>query len=160
FLLLRNHGETRIYLGSVNHGGVAVPKTAATQLWQATVSQMPGVQLENISPEDTRAEVLLPLLEMNSFAAVTSRPHAQESRDPQFLQTLDQIALGIRDQADNEYDYALLVVADPVPDKDIALTMHGLRDLGSQLHSQVKSTLQLSDSTAKASSQSFNLGLG
>jgi hypothetical protein len=156
FLLLRHHGETRIYLGSVSHGGVAVPKTAATQLWQATVSQMPGVQLEDIKPDDARTEVLLPLLEMNSFGAVTGLPSPRKSRDPQFLQTLDQIALGIRDQANNEYDYALLVVADPVPDKDIALTMHALRDLGSQLHSQVKSTVQLSEGTAKATSKSFS----
>jgi hypothetical protein len=69
FVLMRRHGETRIYLGSVSHGGVAVPKTAATQLWQATVSQMPGVQLETTGPEAAREDILLPLLDMNSFGA-------------------------------------------------------------------------------------------
>lgn len=156
FVLIRYRGETRIYLGSVSHGGVAVPKTAATQLWQATVSQMPGVQLENLEPEAAREDVLLPLLDMNSFGAVTGLPSPRNSRGPQFLQTLDQIALGIRDQANDEYDYALVVVADPVADRDIALSMHGLRDLGSQLHSQVQSTVQLSDSRTESSSQSFN----
>lgn len=156
FVLMRRHGETRIYLGSVSHGGVAVPATAATQLWQATVSQMPGVQLENTGPETAREDVLLPLLDMNSFGAVTGLPSPRKSLGPQFLQTLDQIALGIRDQANDEYDYALVVVADPVADRDIALSMHALRDLGSQLHSQVQSTVALSESKTEGSSQSFN----
>jgi len=156
FVLMRRHGETRIYLGSVSHGGVAVPKTAATQLWQATVSQMPGVQLETTGPEAAREDILLPLLDMNSFGAVTGLPSPRKSRGPQFLQTLDQIALGIRDQANDEYDYALMVVADPVADRDIALTMHALRELGSQLHSQVQSSVQLSDSRTEGSRQSFN----
>jgi DNA helicase HerA-like ATPase len=156
FVLMRRHGETRIYLGSVSHGGVAVPTTAATQLWQATVSQMPGVQLENTDPETARGDILLPLLDMNSFGAVTGLPSPRKSLGPQFLQTLDQIALGIRDQANDEYDYALVVVADPVADLDIALSMHALRDLGSQLHSQVQSTVALAKSRTDSSGKSVS----
>ncbi len=143
FLLLRHDGETHIYLGAASQDGQMDPSTATRQLWQATLSQMPGVELQTVDKLEERDRIMLPLEGMRATGAITGLPSPRRARGfSDLLQTLDQIAFGIRDQSKDEYDYALTVVADPVPDQDIAGAIYTLRALGSEIHSSVKRDVQ------------------
>jgi hypothetical protein len=147
FLLLRYDGETHIYLGAASQGGQMDPSTATRQLWQATLSQMPGVELQTVSKLEERDRIILLLEGMRAAGAITGLPSPRKARGfSDLLQTLDQIAFGIRDQSKDEYDYALMVVADPVSDQDIAEAIYTLRELGSEIHSSVKRSAQDSES--------------
>ena len=52
FLLLRCHGETRLYLGTTTISAEVGADMAMDQLYQATAAGMPGIGLKTLDPED------------------------------------------------------------------------------------------------------------
>jgi hypothetical protein len=146
FVLLRVQSETRIYLGAASPEADVEAATATTQLAQATVAHMPGIDLRPVPRDDERAEILLPIEKLRATAAVTGLPSPRPARGA-ILQTLDQIAFGIRDEAGHEADYAVVVVADPTGDPELAAAIQTLRALGSQIHSGVRSSVSQSGSS-------------
>lgn len=153
FLLLRHGGETRVYLGAASQKRLVNRRAATGQLWQATLGQMPGLELGVVGEKEAAVDIALSLTELQACGAVTGLPSPRKARGSGLLQTLDQIAFGIRDPIEGEYDYALVVVADPVPDIEIAGAMHTLRALGSEIHSSVKQNISAGESTSETTGE-------
>ena len=147
FLLLRNEGKTKLFLGTASADRNITGDEAIQQLRQATFGSMPGMGLRVLDTgENVLNEIILPLQSMDSIGAVTGIPSFQENQKKGLLQTLDQLAFGIRDAHGEEKNYAMLVIADPISDEDITEIIARHRRLSSQIHSAVKMTVNTSDS--------------
>ena len=159
FLLLRNKGETHLYIGTTSLSKeTADVKKAAEQLREAAVGSMPGIGLSHMEMTGREAytELIEPLMTMPDAGAVTGIPSFRETEDKGRLQTLDSLAFGIRDNHGMERKYALLVVADPLRDGEVAGLISRLRELGSKIHSGVSQSVN----EAKSSTESKEKGLG
>jgi hypothetical protein len=140
FLLLRCKGQTRLCLGAVSPAGSAGAADAAAQLCQAANSQMPGIDLCPIAHEAVVPDIAEPFIYLKAAGAVTGLPSLRTGPGHGLLQTLDQVAFGVRDFDNDEYSYAVVVIADPVPDSQLSDACRVLRLLGSCIHSAVKQT--------------------
>lgn len=145
FLLMRKGGETRLYLGTSNGSAQGVSASdALEQLREAAHGSMPGIGLQSIQDQQTIVEdIILPLNQMRDIGAVTGIPAFRPSQIEKNLQTLDPLAFGIKDEKGQERDYALLVVADPMQDQDIAALIARMRELGSNIHSDVQRSINM-----------------
>src|SRR5208337_4679306 len=158
FLLLRSGGKTQLFLGAVSKTGLIDAPSAAAQLCQATSSQMPGIELAPVENEHVLDRIVLPLTGLRAAGAVTGLPSPRKADDYGLLQTLDQLAFGIRDFSHDEHDYALIVIADPISDTQIARSISALRRIGTQIHSLVRQTR--TETTSKSSSLQIGVDLG
>lgn len=139
FLLLRHGGETHLYIGTTSLEQSVSAADAIEQIKEAAFASMPGMDLR---PLDTKSgemyqKIALPLGKLRSIGAVTGIPSFREGTEAGLLQTLDQLAFGIRDEYGYEKDYAMLVIADPMQDLEISGIIETLRKLGSEIHSAV-----------------------
>lgn len=140
FMLQRYNGQTKLYLGAVSFDQGLTNEDAIEQVREAAFGSMPGMEMRILDAEkgDVYDEIAVPLSEMDHVGAVTGIPSFADEDDKKALeQTLDQLAFGIRDIYGEEKDYALIVIADPIPDNEIAEIISAYRTLGSQIHSSV-----------------------
>lgn len=168
FMLQRIQGETSLYLGidsSTYEGGLGLLKTTL-------INSMPGIEAAPINVDtenkDEKFEGSISLYEtLESYSvagAVTGIPSFRKAADSKLLQTLDQLAFGIRTERDEEADFSLIVVAEPIHDNDISDLINRFQKIGSDIHSQV--SVSVSDSESKTSGEnkgtniSFNAGIG
>ena len=169
FLLQRRHGETNLYIGLQGkslEGGIGL-------LRSALINCMPGIEAEpidNLNAEgiDERAKGTLELSGiMNSYSvggAITGIPSFRKDTQSKFSQTLDQLAFGIRTERNEEADFSLIVVAEPMNDEETVDIINRYQKIGSDIHSEVSA--QVSDSETKSDSESkstslfMNFGLG
>lgn len=141
FLLLRYEGTTKLFLGAVSTNPSVNAKKAAAQLQGACFGSMPGIGIRFLdSLDDVDPEITSPLKTMKDIGAVTGIPSFRDSEQSTILQTLDQLAFGLRDIQGEEKNYAMLVIADPISDQDISKTISVHRNLSSQIHTAVKLT--------------------
>lgn len=158
FLLLRHKSQTHLYLGAVPSTGEVNAHDCAGQLSQAAYSQMPGIELQHLSKDAGVSQIIEPMYNMTECAVVTGLPSLRKGNEQGLMQTLDQIAFGVRDRENEERDYALVVIADPVSDTEISANIHRLRKLGAEFHSLAKRTRTSGDSSGSSQTQSTNLG--
>ena len=141
FLLLRYEGKTKLYLGTTSTKQEISAEEAVEQLREACFGSMPGmgtrILTSNVAVWD---EIHAPLSAMDSIGAVTGIPSFRDAEQKGVLQTLDQLAFGIRDINGEDKDYAMLVIADPLSDESIAEIISSHRQLSSQIHTAVKMT--------------------
>lgn len=141
FLLLRYEGKTKLYLGTTSTKQEISAEEAVEQLREACFGSMPGmgtrILTSNVAVWD---EIHAPLSAMDSIGAVTGIPSFRDAEQKGVLQTLDQLAFGIRDINGEDKDYAMLVIADPLSDESIAEIISSHRRLSSQIHTAVKMT--------------------
>lgn len=164
FLLLRNNGETHLYLGTISLNQNINSSDAVEQLREAVFGSMPGIGLEHVQSKQTNQgmdmtvykEIFEPLINMKNVGAITGIPSFRVGNDVAKLQTLDSLAFGIRDQNGYDRNYALLVIADPLKDGEIASLISHLRELGSRIHTDVSRSVNIS----KSSQRSWDEGLG
>lgn len=141
FMLMRHKGKTKLYLGSVSFQQGISNEDAVEQIREAAFGSMPGMEMRTLSQsDDVLDEIMTPMLSMNSIGAVTGIPSLRQSKEKITSQTLDQLAFGIRDINGVEKDYAMIVIADPIPDQEISEIISRYRRLSSQIHSAVKMT--------------------
>lgn len=140
FLLLRSGGETKLFLGTVSTRQEVAAEEALEQIREAAFGSMPGMGLRTLDAKTAVDEVRLPLLEMEHIGAVTGIPSFRTHEQRGMLQTLDPLAFGIRDGYGNEKNYAMLVLADPISDREISDIIARYRQLGSQIHTAVRLT--------------------
>lgn len=146
FLLLRSKGETRLYLGTTSFKQNIRAQDALEQLREAALGSMPGIGLKHMdNPKELTEELAMPLFKMQDAGAITGIPSFRTKEQTGKLQTLDPLAFGIRDQKGIERDYALLVVADPISDNEVAGLISRLRELGSNIHTAVSHSVQASN---------------
>ncbi len=150
FLLLRHEGKTKLFLGVASSDREITPDKAIQQLKQAAFGSMPGMELKVLEKQDTYDSISEPLGRMSNIGAVTGIPSFQEKEKKGLLQTLDQLAFGIRDGSGNEEDYAMLVIADPIDDEEITDIISRHRRLSSQIHTAVKTTLNENKSSGES----------
>lgn len=141
FLLLRHDGKTKLFLGTTSAKQEISTEEAVEQLREACFGSMPGMGTQILEPKnDVWNEIYDPLSAMDAVGAVTGIPSFRDSEQKGILQTLDQLAFGIRDINGEEKDYALLVVADPISDGEVSEVISRYRRLSSQIHTAVKMT--------------------
>ncbi len=141
FLLLRYEGETKIFLGTTSDKQEISAEEAMEQLKEACFGSMPGMGTKMMdSPMDVLNEIHDPLSSMEAIGAITGIPSVQEMNQNGMIQTLDQLAFGIHDVHGEEKDYAMMVIAEPIKDEEIAGIISAHRRLSSQIHTAVKLT--------------------
>lgn len=152
FLLLRYEGTTKLFLGTASAEQGISATEAVEQLSEAATASMPGVGLKSFTNGMELFENLSePLQKMNYIGAVTGIPSFRQTENKAILQTLDQLAFGIRDSKGNEKNFALLVMADPISDDEISNIISLHRRLSTQIHTAVKMTG--SESSSKSESR-------
>lgn len=151
FLLLRKDGETRLYLGTTSGAAQGISSSdALEQLREAAHGSMPGVGLESIQDVNTVLEdIVMPLNQMRDIGVVTGIPAFRTSEIEKNMQTLDPLAFGIKDEKGQERDYALLVVAEPMQDQEIAALIARMRELSSKIHTDVQRSVSMSRSASE-----------
>ena len=141
FLLLRNDGRTKLFMGTASAMQDISAEQAIEQLREAAFGSMPGMGLKMLQGgSETVEEIYVPLQRMNSIGAVTGIPSFRKTEQSNLLQTLDPLAFGIRDAYGMEKDYAMLVIADPINDAEITNVISKHRKLSGQIHMAVKLT--------------------
>ncbi len=140
FLLQRKDGNTGVYLGlnAVNREeGVAHIKSAL-------INCMPGIDIHPLEFEEA-CSVVSDISGYKVGGAITGIPSFRKNTDNKTLQTLDQLAFGVRDDKDEDVDFSLLVVAEPQSDEEISEIIQRFEKLGSDIHAEV--TTHISNST-------------
>lgn len=141
FLLLRHDGKTKLFLGTTSTKQEISAEEAVEQLREASFGSMPGMGTQILDAKNDVWEAIHePLSTMEAIGAVTGIPSFRDSEQKGILQTLDQLAFGIRDVNGEEKDYAMLVIADPIKDEEISEIISRHRRLSSQIHTAVKMT--------------------
>ena len=158
FLLLRNEGQTKLFMGAMSTKQGVSAEEAIEQMREAAFGSMPGMGLHTLSGIEAVDEIRVPLNKLNHIGAVTGIPSFRNDEQKGMLQTLDQLAFGIRDAYGTEKDYAMLVIADPIHDRDIADIISRYRRLGSEIHTGVK--LTAGQSLGRSESQKVDAGVG
>lgn len=163
FLLLRHEGKTKLYLGTTSTKREISAEEAVEQLREACFGSMPGMGTRILeSNDDVWDEIHDPLSAMESIGAVTGIPSFRDEEQRGVLQTLDQLAFGVRDINGEDKDYAMLVIADPISDEGIADIISRHRRLSSKIHTAVKMTggQNLSRGESKDAQAGAKAGIG
>lgn len=138
FLLRRHEGKTGLYIGVCSAQGTINSKNAIEQVMEATSGSMPGIELKQLDAVEITTDITATMMSYSNIGAVTGLPSFSSEDHPGVLQTLDPLAFGIRDTRNEERNYSLLVIADPIGDREISDIMNRMRTLGSQIHSMVE----------------------
>lgn len=160
FLLLRNQGQTKLFLGTVSSRKEVAAEEAIEQIREAAFGSMPGMGLHTLNKYEAADEVHVPLGTMNYIGAVTGIPSFREDEKKGMLQTLDQLAFGIQDIYGTEKDYAMIVIADPIRDAEISDIILHYRRLGSQIHTGVRLTAGQTLQRGESKSEEGTLAAG
>jgi len=161
FLLLRNEGTTKIFFGTTSSQQGISNGEALEQIREAAFGAMPGIGLDILKEQSIALdEVYIPLGNMKAIGSVTGIPSFRDEDKDKTLQTLDPLAFGLRDANGVEKNYSLLVIADPISDKDISDIISSYRYLGSEIHTSVKRTVSESRSKGSNSGITFSISTG
>ena len=155
FLLQRAGGATSIFIG-VNAPNA---KEAESRCKTALSNCMPGIVIEDLNSSQ-KIEMLNGLLTYQDTGAITGIPSFRKDTQYSVLQTLDQLAFGVRDIHGNDVDFSLLVVAEPMNDVVISDTIAKFQQLGSEIHSEVKQNITEQEGTYSARSNNVSFGMG
>lgn len=157
FLLLRNNGETNIFLGTESPVKTISGTQAAEQMRQAISSTMPGIDAEIIRNIDIPEKVNKKLLNLNSIGAVTGIPAFRGQSAAGVMQTLDPLAFGLQGKSGDK-NFALAVIAEPISDNEIGDIISRYRSTGNAVHNFVKQTVSTSESQSSSTGISFGIG--
>jgi hypothetical protein len=168
-VLVRKNNQTALYFGTSSIGGDVNNVSAVTQLERAAAGEMPGLQLEPVSPhadQDAHRHLLTPLLELNACGAITGLPSARStasakagtrtletSGERDLLGGLGQVAHGLKGPGQDDCDYAIVILAEAVQDLDITSVIDRLRLIGERVHSDMRTTVQESINTSRSESR-------
>lgn len=165
FLLQRRNGETHLYIG--------VQGTNITECIKkckcALVSSMPGIDLQQLDGEQNLKEVLSINNQItNSWCAgaVTGIPSFRKNTQFGVLQTLDKLAFGFKNTTGADANFSLIVIAEPLSDKQMTDTIYKFQRLGSEIHTEVahhvteSSSHSYSEGSHTCISGGISLGLG
>ena len=168
FLLLRSQGKTRIFLGTKSDTQNISSDQALEQIREATFGSMPGVGLKTLSKEEELEIATIlngrggygnGINSLTEIGAITGIPSFIGNDEGRLIQTLDQLAFGVRDQQEQERDYALLVIADPIDDREISRLIARYRAIGSQIHSSVRTSVNESSGLNETKASGASAGL-
>lgn len=157
FLLMRKQGETRIFIGIVTRYG----QQDVHRFYTSLVNNMPGIKVSVLDHDETNG-IVNDFSDYRCSGAVTGIPSFRKKSHYNILQTLDQVAFGIRNRdgkgEESDADFSLLVVADPLDDVQITDMISRYKKLGSDLHSQVRQTVGDTEGTTRSVSGTIGIG--
>lgn len=161
FLLQRQAGETRLYVGIQG----TVPKALATKCSSSFCGSMPGVDLKYLDPHEKAYEeevlrLYRQIADSRCAGAVTGIPSFRKDTQYGVLQTLDKLAFGLRDIDEAEANYSLLVIAEPIADDDITDLIARFQDIGSKIHSEVTQHVTQSQGSSYTEGTATSVGGG
>lgn len=156
FLLQRSGGQTGLYIGVRSGMSNYTSKDAIEQVMEATSGSMPGIELRKLSGSEIITDITLHMAKYKAVGAVTGLPSFSGDNAPGVLQTLDPLAFGIRGLQNDERDYSLLVIADPINDAGITDIMNRMRTLGSEIHTFVERAVTESKSESETKQKGLN----
>lgn len=141
FMLQRMNGNTNIYVGveAINID------TGRAHLSSAMINSMPGIDIHPTDMAET-CEIVNAILGYKVGGAVTGIPSLRKDKENQLLQTLDQLAFGVRDNHNEDVNFSIMIIAEPMSDEDIVDIIHRYQKIGSDIHSEVAA--HVSDSTS------------
>lgn len=155
FMLRRSNGQTGLYIGVRSGLANFTSEDAIEQVMEATSGSMPGIELRKLGDND-RLDIMQQMQTYNAVGSVTGLPSFFGDDAPGVLQTLDPLAFGIRGVRNDERDYSLLVIADPINDAEITDIMNRMRTLGSEIHTFVERTVNESKSESESKQTGLN----
>ena len=156
FLLQRSSGRTGLYIGVRSGMSNYTSKDAIEQVMEATSGSMPGIELRKLSSSEIVTDITLHMAKYKAVGAVTGLPSFSGDNGPGVLQTLDPLAFGIRGLQNDERDYSLLVIADPINDAETTDIMNRMRTLGSEIHTFVERAVTESKSESETKQKGLN----
>lgn len=156
FLLQREKGQTGLYIGVRSSRSLYSSTDAIEQIMEATSGSMPGIELRLLSDSEIVTDITMSMMKYKAVGAVTGLPSFSNGSAPGVLQTLDPLAFGIRGLRNNERDYSLLVIADPISDGETTDIMNRMRAMGSEIHTFVDRTVSESKSESETSQKGLN----
>ncbi len=154
FLLQRSGGKTGLYIGVRSMDVNFKSSDAIEQIMESASGNMPGIELRQ---PDINEKLMMSgtLQNHKTIGAVTGLPSFFDGDKPGVMQTLDTLAFGIQGLQNDERDYSIMVIADPISDSETSDIMNRMRALGSEIHSFVDRAV--SKSTVDAESQQRGL---
>lgn len=156
FLLQRNNGQTGLYIGVRSNISYYTSEDAIEQVMEATSGSMPGIELHKLNESEVATDLAVNMMKYKAVGAVTGLPSFSGDGEPGVLQTLDPLAFGIRGVQNDERDYSLLVIADPIDDAQTTDIMNRMRTLGSEIHTFVDRTVTESKSESETKQKGLN----
>lgn len=161
FLLQREQGQTSLYIGVRSDNPNYAAEDAIEQVMEATSGSMPGIELHKLDNAQVLTDINMKMMQYKSVGAVTGLPSFFEEGEPGVLQTLDSLAFGLRGVQNDERNYSMLVIADPIDDAGITDIMDRMRTLGSEIHTYVERTVNEGNSLSETSQKGLNpYGIG
>lgn len=153
FLLQRTNGKTNIYIG-INSDNSDESKSRCQT---ALTNCMPGIEIEELNGDEK--DSIKENLDTPDVGAITGIPSFRKDTQYNVLQTLDQLAFGVRDIDGNDVDFSLLVVAEPMNDTVISDTIAKFQQLGSEIHTEVKRSISETKGTQSSRSNNMTFGM-
>ncbi len=157
FMLQRKNGETGLYLGTASLSREISAAQAIEQFKESAASSMPGIDLKPLTDPVELQAFIGNLVEYSAMGAITGIPSFKKDSQFGMLQTLDQLAFGVRDSKGVESDFSLMVIADPLNDVVMAETIAKFRKLGSELHLDVRRSMNESETLTQSKGQQMGL---
>ena len=157
FLLQRKEGITNLYIGieadSIDKG--------KAHLTSAMINSMPGIDIKSTDIHET-TEIFNTITSYKTGGAITGIPSLRQDQDSKLIQTLDRLAFGVKDHHEEDVNFSVIVVAEPMSDEQTTDIIHRYQKLGSDIHSEVM--VRVSDTTSfsegESTNTSFNAGFG
>lgn len=149
------HGDkqkTSLYYGLAkrrDRAGTLGTDQYARMLGQTIHGNFLGAKFKPLSAVETQNEVVVPLLDHGEVTAFTGIPSLRDSKGP-YVQGIDRFIEAMRGE-----NYVLLCIAEPVGVPMVDGMVKNLFDLSSDVHANVKATVQ----KMKGSSDTVNIGM-
>lgn len=153
FVLRRQAGHTSLYIGT---SGASLQK-AQERGETALNNNMPGIDVEKVESNEM-IDLIQNIATSSHIGAVTGIPSFRENTHYNVLQTLDQIAFGIRDYDGEEANFTLMVIADPIKDTDTSDIIRRYQKMGSDIHTDVRHTLGETSQVGRSKSNTLGIG--
>ena len=148
---LRNH----IYIGVVAREPGTQPRLFAEQVGEFLCSNWPGTRVKLVEDyEEIARNVHIPLSTFRHARAFTGIPSIKKSAQPQkYPQSVDRFMRGLRGKP-----YLYMVVADPMPEREVGEIITSCNTLSGQVHAFTKATLNRSTGEGTTESVSRSEG--
>lgn len=156
FLLQRKDGETNLYLGTMSKNRDFTSEDAIDQIKQATSGSMPGVELLPIDETKAFSDIHMTLNDYKTMGAITGLPSFADGQSQGVLQTLDSLAFGIKGSRNDDRPFSLLVISDPINDKETNDIINQMRELGSRIHTDVNRTVNENKTKSESKQKGLN----
>ena len=155
FLISSDGLKNRIFIGVSTQEPDSQPKIFAKQLGQFLCSNWPGTRVSSITDYKHIVDhIHVPLSSYRYARAFTGIPSPKSSGKPDaYPQSLDRLMRGLRGTP-----YIYMVVADPVPEKNVGEIVTTCQTLASQVHAFTRSTIQRSKSSGVTETSSSTKG--